>query len=64
MEIALLLVLIVLNGVFAMSELALVAARRARLSSQLANGSAGAGAAIGGTLDWIMGIGALALPGV
>ncbi|SFZ77740.1 hemolysin family protein [Chitinimonas taiwanensis] len=46
MEIALLLGLILLNGVFAMSEIALVAARRARLQVLAESGDAGAKAAI------------------
>ncbi|MGB7182844.1 MAG: hemolysin family protein [Burkholderiaceae bacterium] len=46
MDIALLLILIVLNGVFAMSELALVAARRTRLTTAAAKGSRGAAAAL------------------
>nr|WP_272493060.1 hemolysin family protein [Atopomonas sediminilitoris] len=41
-----LVLLIVLNGVFAMSEIALVAARRARLMKQAAAGDAGASAAL------------------
>lgn len=46
MEIALLLLLVLLNGVFAMSELALVAARQARLSAAAAAGDHRADAAI------------------
>lgn len=46
MEIALLLGLIILNGLFAMSEIALVAARRARLQVLAETGDAGAIAAI------------------
>ncbi|GAB3247652.1 hemolysin family protein [Chitinimonas naiadis] len=46
MEIALLLGLILLNGVFAMSEIALVTARRARLQILAESGDAGARAAI------------------
>lgn len=46
MEILLLLALIVLNGVFAMSEIALVTARRARLASAAEDGDAGAAVAI------------------
>ena len=46
MEIALLFGLIVLNGVFAMSEIALVTARRARLSVPADEGDAGAKAAL------------------
>lgn len=45
MEIALLLVLIVLNGAFAMSEIALVTARKARLQKYLDEGDAAAVAA-------------------
>jgi len=44
-EIAVLLALIVLNGLFAMSELALVSARRARLQKLIDEGDAGAIAA-------------------
>lgn len=46
MEILLLSVLILLNGVFAMSELALVASHRARLESAAKNGKSGAVAAL------------------
>ncbi|GLR13373.1 hemolysin family protein [Chitinimonas viridis] len=46
MEIALLLGLIILNGLFAMSEIALVAARRARLQVLAETGDTGAIAAI------------------
>lgn len=46
MEFALLLVLIVLNGIFAMSEIALVTARRARLSARAVDGDKAAQAAI------------------
>lgn len=46
MEIVLLLILIVLNGVFAMSELALVAARKTRLTGAQASGDTRAAAAI------------------
>ncbi|MGQ5523841.1 hemolysin family protein [Chitinimonas sp. PSY-7] len=46
MEIALLLGLILLNGLFAMSEIALVAARRARLQVLAESGDTGARAAI------------------
>ncbi|WP_439687933.1 Hemolysin-related protein [Cupriavidus oxalaticus] len=42
MEIAILLALILLNGVFAMSEIALVTARKARLQRQIENGDRGA----------------------
>ena len=45
MEIALLLVLIVLNGAFAMSEIALVTARKARLQKYIDEGDAAAKAA-------------------
>lgn len=47
MEIVLLAALIVLNGVFAMSEIALVTARRARLARLAERGDAAAAAAIG-----------------
>ena len=40
------LVLILINGIFAMSEIAVVSAKRARLQRLAANGSAGAKAAI------------------
>ncbi|MCA3218338.1 MAG: HlyC/CorC family transporter [Burkholderiales bacterium] len=46
MEVALLLGLILLNGVFAMSEIALVTARKARLQALVDNGDAGAAAAM------------------
>ncbi|MBU1397086.1 MAG: DUF21 domain-containing protein, partial [Gammaproteobacteria bacterium] len=46
MEILLLAALIVLNGVFAMSEIALVMARRARLARLADAGSATAAAAM------------------
>lgn len=46
MELFILLMLIVLNGVFAMSEIALVTARRARLASRAASGDRSAQAAI------------------
>ncbi|AQV97657.1 MULTISPECIES: hemolysin family protein [Cupriavidus] len=46
MEIAILLALILLNGLFAMSEIALVTARKARLQRQIENGDRGAIAAI------------------
>jgi putative hemolysin len=45
-DITIILVLILLNGVFAMSELALVSAKRLRLEKMAAGGSAGAGTAI------------------
>ncbi|HZW09303.1 MAG TPA: CNNM domain-containing protein, partial [Phycisphaerales bacterium] len=50
LEIGIILVLIVLNGVLAMSEAGFVAARRARLREQAAAGLRGAGAALH-TLD-------------
>jgi putative hemolysin len=46
MEVAILFALIVLNGVFAMSEIALVTARKARLQSLVEQGDAGAAAAV------------------
>ncbi|HZW20579.1 hemolysin family protein [Noviherbaspirillum sp.] len=46
MEIAILFGLIILNGVFAMSEIALVTARRARLQKQAEEGDSAAAAAI------------------
>jgi len=46
MEIAFLFGLILLNGLFAMSELALVASRRARLQAMVDEGDAGAAAAL------------------
>lgn len=46
MEIALLLALIVLNGLFAMSEIALVTARKARLQKMIDEGDGGAAAAL------------------
>jgi putative hemolysin len=46
MEISLLFALIILNGVFAMSEIALITARRAQLQSLAQNGDGGAAAAI------------------
>ncbi|WP_042878287.1 hemolysin family protein [Cupriavidus necator] len=46
MEIAILLALILLNGLFAMSEIALVTARKARLQRQIENGDRGAIAAV------------------
>ena len=53
MEIAILFALIVLNGLFAMSELALVSARRARLQKLIDEGDSGAIAAakLGGRPD-------------
>ncbi len=45
-EILVILLLVLLNGVFAMSELALVSARRARLLAMQRQGRAGAGAAL------------------
>ena len=46
MEIFILIGLIVLNGVFAMSEIAIVTARKARLSKLAADGDKGAKAAL------------------
>jgi len=46
MEIALLFALIVLNGLFAMSEIALVTARKARLQKQVEAGDGGAATAV------------------
>jgi putative hemolysin len=46
LQIPILLLLIVLNGVFAMAELALVGARRTRLQAEAANGNKGAEAAL------------------
>jgi putative hemolysin len=46
MEIAILFALICLNGVFAMSEIALVTARRARLQKLIDEGDSGAAAAV------------------
>jgi putative hemolysin len=46
MEIAILFALIVLNGLFAMSEIALVTARKARLQKLVEEGDAGARAAV------------------
>ncbi len=46
MEILVLFALIVLNGVFAMSEIALVTARRTRLQKLVDEGDAGAAAAV------------------
>jgi putative hemolysin len=45
-EILIVLILILINGVLSMSELAVVSARRARLEQRLREGSAGAGVAI------------------
>ena len=45
-EIAIIVFLTLLNGVFSMSELALVSSRRARLQTMAENGSAGAAAAL------------------
>ena len=42
MEVLIVLVLILLNGVFAMSELALVSAKRVRLEKMAAGGRGGA----------------------
>lgn len=46
MELLIILVLVLLNGVFAMSELALVSARRTRLQQQADDGNPGAKAAV------------------
>lgn len=46
LELLLILVLVLLNGAFAMSELAIVSARRTRLAAMQRKGSAGAAAAI------------------
>lgn len=46
MELALLFVLIIINGVFAMSEIAVVSSRKARLQNLADDGSAGAKAAL------------------
>lgn len=46
MEIALLALLIAINAIFVMSEMALVSSKRGRLEAQLARGSAGAAAAL------------------
>src|SRR3990167_6339845 len=46
MEIALLFVLILINGLFAMSEIALVTARKTRLQKLMDEGDSGAQAAI------------------
>src|SRR5215217_1080275 len=46
MEISLLFALIILNGVFAMSEIALVTARRGQLQNMAQEGDSGAAAAI------------------
>jgi putative hemolysin len=45
-DVVIILALILLNGVFAMSELAIVSARRLRLDKMKAGGNAGAGSAI------------------
>ena len=45
-EIGLLLLLIILNGVFAMSELAIASSRKTRLQQWAAEGNAGAAAAL------------------
>jgi putative hemolysin len=45
-DVAIILALVALNGVFAMSELAIVSARRARLEAMAKGGSRGAGAAL------------------
>ena len=45
-EVLLLFVLILINGVFAMSEIALVTARRARLQALVEQGDSGAAAAL------------------
>ncbi len=47
MELLIILLLVVINGVFAMSELAVVSSRRARLQEMADNGSAGAKTALG-----------------
>src|SRR3546814_19043610 len=46
LQIAIILLLTVLNGIFAMSELALVSSRRARLQQMAETGSSGAKAAL------------------
>lgn len=46
MDITLILILIVVNGIFAMSEMALVSSRKARLQKLLAEGRAGANTAL------------------
>ena len=46
MDVALLVFLILLNGAFAMSEMALTASRRARLQVMLETGESGAQAAM------------------
>lgn len=46
LDVVIILALVALNGVFAMSELAIVSARRARLDGMVKNGSRGAAAAI------------------
>ena len=45
-EVLLLFALILLNGVFAMSEIALVTSRRARLQALVEQGDSGAAAAL------------------
>ena len=45
-DVAIILALVALNGVFAMSELAIVSARKARLEAMARSGSKGAAAAI------------------
>src|SRR5215211_2671292 len=67
LELAVVLVLVVLNGVFALSELAVVSARRPRLRAMAEAGQPGAkaalagafsGAALGGRLAvWLVGLG-------
>jgi putative hemolysin len=46
MEFAIILVLIAINGIFAMSEMAIVSSRKARLQQQAEGGSRGAAAAV------------------
>lgn len=46
LEIAIILILIVANGIFAMTEIAIVSSRKARLMKKAAEGSAGAQAAL------------------
>ena len=45
-EIAVIVFLVVLNGCFAMSEMAIVSSRKARLAARAADGSKGAQAAM------------------
>ena len=45
-DVVIILALILLNGVFAMSELAIVSAKRLRLDKMKAAGNAGAGSAL------------------